>query len=176
MKKYALFAFAILQAFQSKAGKFDLWGINVAEPHPEISNCKVQELTDDAIFSEVKISAYTYTFATDKEHEEYSCYYGDENACFSKAAEIITKKFGAPLDVYVYDEGITNTVRPAFFNIWKYDKDDQHYVLLLFGSGEGMTLDVNHYFSERLSKSFILSTVRSFHFSIRPKLLFYLEK
>ncbi|MBK9329923.1 MAG: hypothetical protein IPM95_11625 [Sphingobacteriales bacterium] len=176
MKKYFLFCLSLLLAILTKAEKFDLWGVNVSEPHPEISNCKVQELSDNAIFSEVKISAYSYTFATDKGLEEYSCYYGDESACFSKATEIITGKFGAPLDVYVYDEGITNTVRPAFFNIWKYDKDDQHYVLLLFGSGEGMTLDVNHYFSERLSKAFILSTVRSFHFSIRPKLLFYLEK
>ena len=176
MRKNVLICISLLLTFQSKAGKFDLWGVNVAEPHPELSFCKVKTLTDNSIFSEVKTSAYSYTFATDKAQEKYSCYYGDERDCFYKASEILTKKFGQPLDVYVYDEGVTNTTRPAFFNIWKYDKDDQHYVLLLFGSGEGMTLDVNHYFSERLSKAFILSTVRSFHFSIRPNLLFYLEK
>jgi hypothetical protein len=176
MKKQGLLFLFILIALQVNAGKFDLWGINVSDPHPEISSCKVKELPDKTIFSEVKITAYSYTFATNKNEEGYSCFYGDEDACFTKAAEIITKKFGQPLNIYTYDEGNTMTTKPAFFRLWKYDKDDKHFVMLLFGSGEGMTFDVNHYVSERQSKAFILSTIRSFHFAIRPDLLFYLEK
>lgn len=167
--------FIVLQV-AAKPGKFDLWGVNVSEPHPEITSCKIKELSDKTVFSEVKITAYAYTYATNKNEEGYSCYYGDEEACFSKTAELLTKKFGQPLAVYAIDEANSLSVKPAFFRIWKYDKDDKHYVFLLFGSGNGMTLDVNHYISERQSKAFILSTIRSFHFTVKQDLLFYLEK
>ena len=103
-------------------------------------------------------------------------FYGDEQSCFLKATEIITSKFGTPLEIYSFIENNPYSLKAPFINIWKYNKDDQHYILLLFGSGEGMTLDVLHFVTEKKLRSFILSTIKSFHFSVKPQLYNYLDQ
>ena len=174
MKNYLLLTFLCVNGFNLKAIDFNFWGLDISKSHVEISGCLVEELKDNTIFSKVKITADTYTFAN--ERPVYSCYYGDEIACFSKATEIIGSKFGNPLEVYTYNENNPFSTKASFFNIWKYNQDDQHYVLLLFGSGEGMTLDVIHFVSEKRLRQYILSTINSFHFSIKPELNRYLDK
>lgn len=176
VKKFSVFLVLLLFVIKTNAGPLDLWGIDITKSHPEITWCKVEQLDDNKIFSQLKICADGYTFANDRTIPVYSCFYGDENACFLKATEIISIKFGAPLDVYSYNENNPYSVKAPFLNIWKYNKDDQHYVLLLFGSGEGMTLDVNHFVSERKLRAYILSTIKSFHFSVKPILYNYLDK
>lgn len=155
-------------------GNLDLWGIDVTKIHPEISWCTVKQLEDNKIFSQLKICSEGYTFANDR--PVYTCFYGDEQSCFLKATEIITSKFGTPLEIYSFIENNPYSLKAPFINIWKYNKDDQHYILLLFGSGEGMTLDVLHFVTEKKLRSFILSTIKSFHFSVKPQLYNYLDQ
>lgn len=175
MRKIIFFLAVSIIAFQCKAaGNLDLWGIDITTTNLEIAGCKVEKIEDDKIFSQLKICTDGYTFANDR--PVYTCFYGDEAACFSKATEIITSKFGFPLDVYTYNSNNPFSARAPFFNIWKYNKDDKHYVLLLFGSGEGMTLDVIHFITEKKLRAYILSTIRSFHFSVKPTLYNYLDQ
>lgn len=175
MRKILFFFFVSIAALPCKASSnFDLWGIDISKTHLETSGCKVEKIEDDKIFSQLKICMDGYTFANDR--PVYTCFYGDEAACFSKATEIITAKFGFPLDVYSYNSINPFSVRAPFFNIWKYNKDDRHYILLLFGSGEGMTLDVLHFATEKKLRAYILSTIKSFHFSVKPTLYNYLDQ
>lgn len=170
-----LFSALLLFSCFAEGKEIKLWGIDISDTHPEISgNCKVIDLNDQTIFEHVKVTANAYTFANDKPN--YTCWYGEESACFSKVTEYLTSIFGKPLEVYTHDKGNTFTVKPAFFNIWKFDSGNQHYLLLLFGSGEGMTLDVNLYSSEARSAASILNFLRCFHFSIKPELQRALEK
>lgn len=175
MKKVALLIFLSVRIFISEAKEIKLWGVDITDPHPEISgSCKVMDLQDNTIFEHVKITANSYTFANDQPN--YSCWYGEESLCFSKVTEYITGIFGKPLEVYAYDKGNTFTVKPSYFNVWKFDAGDKHFMLLLFGSGEGMTLDVNLYPSEKKTRSSILNFLKSFHFAIKPELQTFLER
>lgn len=164
----------LLCGLRANASNLDLFGIDITKEHQEMNGCSVEKLDDDKIFSQLKICAEGYTFANDR--PVYTCFYGNETDCFAKATEVVTTKFGAPLEVYAYNADNPYTTKAAFFNIWKYNKDDQHYVLLLFGSGEGMTLDVMHFVSEKKLRAYILSTIKSFHFSVKPLLFNYLDK
>lgn len=174
MLKHLITSIVVFHTFISNAGNLNLWGIDITKSTYEIAGCKVEKIEDNKIFSQLKICREGYTFANDR--EVYSCFYGDENACFQKATEIITTKFGEPLEIYPYIENNPYTTKAPFINIWKYNKDDRHYVLLLFGSGEGMTLDVLHFVTEKQLRGYILSTIKSFHFSIKPQLYLYLDK
>jgi len=176
LKRISVYLVLFLLAIKTNAGPLDLWGIDITKSRAEITWCKIEQLEDNKIFSQLKICAEGYTFANDRTLPVYTCFYGDETACFLKATEIISSKFGDPLDVYSYNENNPYSVKAPFLNIWKYNKDDKHYVLLLFGSGEGMTLDVIHFISERKLRAYILSTIKSFHFSVKPILFNYLDK
>lgn len=174
MKPYILSIVLILQGFLLNAGNPELWGIDVTKSPVEISGCKVEQLEDTKVFSQLKICSEGYTFANDR--PVYSCFYGDEASCFAKATEVVSSKYGEPLEVYSYNTDNPYSARTPFFNIWKYNKDDLHLAIMLFGSGEGMTLDVLHFTSEKKVRGFILSTIKSFHFAVKPVLYNYLDK